>query len=1736
MQAANSIRTVVRRVLCLFTPAALSLVTVSPVFAGPEDGIVVRGTATIDRTAPGAINIDQLSDRAAINWRSFSIGTDESVNFNQPSSTAATLNRVVGGQRSVIEGALSANGQVYLLNPSGVLFGKSAKVDVGGLIATTSALGDDDFMAGKLNFNAAALPGAEVANLGSISISDGGLGALVAPTVRNEGLISARLGRLALAAGETYTVDPYGDQLINFALPDAPSDTTPHSVVQSGTMLADGGRVLLTTDAMAGVVGGVVNMSGVIQARTAGRTQSGEIVLSSDVTSVSGTIDVSADSEGNAGSVSIWGTDAAKFTGTVLARGGEQGGDGGFLELSGKGAVIFDGALHAQAANGLGGTLLIDPLDITIEATGSSNLVDPTISGATIRNLLRQGTTVQLIADNSITVNDILDGRPVGNQNQAGGGVDLRAGTILVLQPIITNNGAISLTATQGNLTFDSNAFVVVTSATSASGVGTAAVNLAAAQSVAAAGQIVSLGRVSVTASSGNVQLVQALNGLQTTNGPSGIGDLSVTAGGAISTAGALSNGAVSLDAGSTVSVNGAINAAGAISVSARSANGGITVTGAGAANVAGLNAGGNLTLATPGTVTLDNSILSQGGDIAIGSTTQRVAALGMNSAAAVQSVASTTAADQDGDIAVFVAGSLTTGDLIAGASGDVLIDTTGDATLSRGLFGLTGSTGIGSLTVNAGGTLTSNGARAARAIALTSTGALSNSNASLISDGGAISLTSSSITLNEIRSNGALISAIDAGGDIRLTTPGAVILSSNLLSRGGNVSIGSASQRAASIAMAAETSIGTAASSSATDQDGDIALFSAGALTTRDLLAGSSGDVLIDSQGAVTLSRGVFGLGAAGVGSLTVNAVGPLTANGAHTTGAIALNSNGGAIRNPTASLLADTGAISLSGNAITLDAITANGSPVAALDAGGDITMTTPGAVILNSGAISRGGNVQIGSSTQRVASLTMASGTSLQSVAGTIAADQDGDIAIFTTGAFSAQDLLAGTAGDVSVDTTGPVTLNRNLAGLANSTGLGSLTITTTSGAIAANGVRANGAIALTTTGTVSNSVAPLVSNTGAITLAGSAVTLNAISGSGVVNAGTDFTVASAGGVAIGGGVLAGGDIRIGSNAQQVASLTMAEGATLRSNAGAGAISVQSAGSIVTRDIVTGTSGSVVLSGTNVTVDGSINDATSTGVGQVAITGTSTVTVGGIRVSNALQPTTGATTELVRLITGPTNATVNINGPIVSGGRVRIGQVSDTYAAGSDDVRINLSNDISTSGQAVTLAGDVILFNEITRWDIECALTGICVPGHQREFDVALFDPLVVTNAVTNNGPSSDLALMNRYASLCTPGLCEVIPDPSPFATPGDSILVTKRSDQFYTLIQVNFVAYDFTGGSAQPLSATYNGNTYADCAGSYICGLPSGPISPTVDVALAAQRLDRMKRLLGGLTATIDTTTGGSAAGASVTFRGNVERYRGQVPASFFIAGATPILPSFVSHGLRVTAGSSGVITTIGQVGDRNLGAGFATPPNGSSIFSGADAMELGAFDVVFNGASYVPGSAPPSLTTFTVNGANQFLTTPGTVNSTFSYNWPFSTVGSGTFVGSDGANTSIGSGASFQVTPGGGGLSLFGSSGAGGTAIGGAGGSGSASAGSLTGLTGFGGLPEVTADTLRPGSTPETASASERRRDGLDAEVTLDDSQDQQADRCPRGPAQLADMGTRRAVEGSAPDVFARCEE
>ncbi|HZX77380.1 filamentous hemagglutinin N-terminal domain-containing protein [Lysobacter sp.] len=117
-----------------------------PSGALPTGGEVIGGQAIIGQSG-SAMSIDQSTQRAAINWQTFDIGQDASVTFNQPNAQAQTLNRVIGGVPSSIEGALSANGQVLIQNANGVLFGNGASVNVGSLLATTKNVDPGQFMA-----------------------------------------------------------------------------------------------------------------------------------------------------------------------------------------------------------------------------------------------------------------------------------------------------------------------------------------------------------------------------------------------------------------------------------------------------------------------------------------------------------------------------------------------------------------------------------------------------------------------------------------------------------------------------------------------------------------------------------------------------------------------------------------------------------------------------------------------------------------------------------------------------------------------------------------------------------------------------------------------------------------------------------------------------------------------------------------------------------------------------------------------------------------------------------------------------------------------------------------------------------------------------------------------------------------------------------------------------------------------------------------------------------------------------------------------------------------------------------------------------------------------------------------------------------------------------------------------------------------------------------------------------
>src|SRR5206468_7126312 len=197
-------------------------------------------------------------------WHTFNIGARESVRFNQPGSSSVVLNRVTGGLGpSEILGALTANGRVFLINRDGILFGPSSVVNTAGFLATTHDIRNADFMAGRYNFNIPGRPDASIVNAGSITATNGGFAALVAPGVRNSGTITATLGTVALASGNTFTLDLYGDRLIQLS----PSDAIASKVIDvqtgkpltslvsnDGKLSANGGRVEITAAAARAIV------------------------------------------------------------------------------------------------------------------------------------------------------------------------------------------------------------------------------------------------------------------------------------------------------------------------------------------------------------------------------------------------------------------------------------------------------------------------------------------------------------------------------------------------------------------------------------------------------------------------------------------------------------------------------------------------------------------------------------------------------------------------------------------------------------------------------------------------------------------------------------------------------------------------------------------------------------------------------------------------------------------------------------------------------------------------------------------------------------------------------------------------------------------------------------------------------------------------------------------------------------------------------------------------------------------------------------------------------------------------------------------------------------------------------------------------------------------------------------------------------------------------------------------
>lgn len=356
-----------KKTLALLVMSALSL-GASSVDAMPEGGVIRSGEGAVSQNGR-EMTIRQDSGRLAMDWTNFNVGKDETVRFQQPGKDALALNRVTGNQQSLIDGSLLSNGHVLLVNPNGVVIGKNASIDVGGLVASTAHV-KDNFMKEFGNstgaFNLGGVSDGKIINEGTIN-AEGGLVALHAAKVENSGTIKSNGGSVLMAAADTLTLTPDTDGKLNFTVDGKVAEA---SALNKGAITADGGTIVMTADSASDVMSTVVNNEGTLQARTLRKNEKGQILLEGNdkgQVEVSGTLDASGTENGqDAGNIKVIGQKTIVHDGTNLLAKGDV--NGGKIETSGDVLDLGDNLnIDAAGVNGKHGEWLLDPLEVLIQ-------------------------------------------------------------------------------------------------------------------------------------------------------------------------------------------------------------------------------------------------------------------------------------------------------------------------------------------------------------------------------------------------------------------------------------------------------------------------------------------------------------------------------------------------------------------------------------------------------------------------------------------------------------------------------------------------------------------------------------------------------------------------------------------------------------------------------------------------------------------------------------------------------------------------------------------------------------------------------------------------------------------------------------------------------------------------------------------------------------------------------------------------------------------------------------------------------------------------------------------------------------------------------------------------------------------------------------------------------------------------------------------------------------------------
>ncbi|MEJ8838751.1 YDG domain-containing protein [Ramlibacter sp. AN1133] len=479
----------------------------TPAGAQPSGGVAIHGSASFatsgnrftvtTRNGPG-------TNHSALNWQSFSVPAGTTTEFVQPGAGSTSINRVVANNPSSIFGTLHSNGRLVLVNPAGITVGTGAVVDTAGFTASTLAMSEADAVAGLLRFGGNGAP-LKVEG-GAVVRAQGGDVVLIAPQVHTaaDALVQSD-GATLLLAGRKVEITgrglegirmevQAGSEAVNLGTLQGDAvgifaGTLRHSgLVQAQSASVQGGKVVLkaaddavvagAVTARAGARGGAIDVlaqhvalqvgatldasgpAGGGQVRIGGDYQGGNAqVPNATRTEVDAQALVRADAtqQGDGGRVIVWADEATAMQGRISARGGPQGGNGGFAEVSGKRSLAFGGSADLRAPQGKAGTLLLDPDDFCIGE----------VCGPALPALLTHLLNEQLERSDvhiSVGLSDVIGGRitvvpgvPIswtsGNRLtlEARNTISL-AGDITAVSPAGVTNGGLHLSSLTGDV------------------------------------------------------------------------------------------------------------------------------------------------------------------------------------------------------------------------------------------------------------------------------------------------------------------------------------------------------------------------------------------------------------------------------------------------------------------------------------------------------------------------------------------------------------------------------------------------------------------------------------------------------------------------------------------------------------------------------------------------------------------------------------------------------------------------------------------------------------------------------------------------------------------------------------------------------------------------------------------------------------------------------------------------------------------------------------------------------------------------------------------------------------------------------------------------------------------------------------------------------------------------------------------------------------------------------------